>query len=71
VRKTLVQDFTRLSGLSLRLVNLENFEGLAWVGKGQGAERSLLTVSDDNFNPLQVTAFLLLDRAAGRAPACP
>lgn len=69
VRKTLVQDFTRLSGLSLRLLNLENFEGLAWIGKGQGAERSLLTVSDDNFNPLQVTAFLLLDTAAGPAPA--
>jgi hypothetical protein len=69
VGKTLVQDFTRLSGLSLRLLNLENFEGLAWIGKGQGAERSLLTVSDDNFNPLQVTAFLLLDTAAGPAPA--
>jgi hypothetical protein len=72
VRKTLVQDFSRLSGLSLRLINLENFEGLAWIGEGNGAERGLPAVSDDNFNVLQVTAFLLLDpaRAAGRGPRC-
>lgn len=61
VRKTLVQDFRDLAGLSLRLLNLENFEGLAWVGTGESADRSLLVVSDDNFNALQVTAFLLLD----------
>jgi hypothetical protein len=72
VRKTLVQDFSRLPGLSLRLVNLENFEGLAWIGEGQSADRGLLVVSDDNFNPLQVTAFLLLDPAgaARRMPVC-
>ena len=71
VRKTLVQDFSQLSGRSLRLINLENFEGLAWVG--EGADRRLLVVSDDNFNPLQVTAFLLLEPAAAskRAPICP
>lgn len=71
VRKTLVQDFSELSGRSLRLINLENFEGLAWVG--EGADRRLLAVSDDNFNPLQVTAFLLLEPAAAaeRAPVCP
>jgi hypothetical protein len=66
VRKTLVQDFSQLAGRSLRLLNLENFEGLAWVGKGEGANRSLLVVSDDNFNALQVTAFLLFDRPAAR-----
>ena len=73
VRKTLVQDFSQLSERSLRLLNLENFEGLAWVGKGEGADSSLLVVSDDNFNALQVTAFLLLEPAdAGkRAPVCP
>jgi hypothetical protein len=73
VRKTLVQDFSALAGRSLRLLNLENFEGLAWIGKGQGSERALLTVSDDNFNALQVTAFLLLEPAASavRSPACP
>ncbi|HVH55843.1 MAG TPA: esterase-like activity of phytase family protein [Vicinamibacterales bacterium] len=72
VRKTLVQDFSRLSGLSLRLLNLENFEGLAWVGPANGEHRSLLAVSDDNFNPLQVTAFLLLELdPPQRAPVCP
>jgi hypothetical protein len=73
VRKTLVQDFSRLSGRSLRLLNLENFEGLAWVGKGEVGDRSLLAVSDDNFNPLQVTAFLLLEPGAGpvRPAVCP
>lgn len=71
VRKTLVQDFSELSGRSLRLLNLENFEGLAWVGKS--ADRNLLVVSDDNFNALQVTAFLLLEPAAAaeRGPVCP
>lgn len=63
VRKTLVQDFGKLAGLSLRLINLENFEGLAWIGEGTRSERSLLVVSDDNFSPLQMTAFLLLDPA--------
>jgi hypothetical protein len=73
VRKTLVQDFSALAGRSLRLLNLENFEGLAWVGKGPGAERALLAVSDDNFNALQVTAFLLLDSEPSlrRTPVCP
>lgn len=73
VRKTLVQDFSGLAGRSLRLLNLENFEGLAWVGQGTGAERALLAVSDDNFNALQVTAFLLLETtsAPARAPVCP
>jgi 3-phytase len=72
VRKTLVQDFGTLPGLSLRLINLDNFEGLAWIGAGKPEERSLLAVSDDNFNVLQVTAFLLLDPAgaARRAPVC-
>lgn len=73
VRKTLVQDFSRLAGRSLRLFNLENFEGMAWVGPPQHGNRALLTVSDDNFNALQVTAFLLLEGppASARPPACP
>ncbi len=73
VRKTLVQDFSQLAGRSLRLFNLENFEGMAWVGAGQGSDRTLLTVSDDNFNALQVTAFLLLETASGtsKRPICP
>jgi 3-phytase len=72
VRKTLVQDFSTLPGLSLRLINLENFEGLAWIGEGAGEDRSLLVVSDDNFNALQVSAFLVLDPAGlvRPAPAC-
>lgn len=73
VRKTLVQDFSQLRGLSFRLFNLENFEGLAWIGPAKGGHRSLLAVSDDNFNKLQVTAFLRLDleTAAQRVPVCP
>jgi hypothetical protein len=71
VKKTLVQDFSGLAGRSLRLLNLENFEGMAWVGQGTG--RRLLAVSDDNFNALQVTAFLLLEYGSeARGPAgCP
>jgi hypothetical protein len=73
VRKTLVQDFSRLRGLSLRLLNLENFEGLAWIGPAENAHRNLMVVSDDNFNAFQVTAFLLLEppAASGRAALCP
>jgi 3-phytase len=71
VRKTLVQDFSRLSGLSLRLLNLENFEGLAWIGPGANAHRQVMVVSDDNFNAFQVTAFLLLDLTGSPgAPVC-
>lgn len=72
VQKTLVLDLNRLAGLSLRLRLLDNFEGLAWVGDGESAARRLLAVSDDNFNTLQLTAFLLLEPAAarGRPPIC-
>ena len=64
VRKTLVQDFGTLAGRSLRLINQENFEGLAWIGEGDA--RRLLVVSDDNFSAVQVTAFLLLENGNTR-----
>ena len=57
VRKTLVLDLNTTAGLSERLQGLDNFEGLA-LGPPAGGARPLLVVSDDNFNPRQVTAFL-------------
>lgn len=49
-RKQLVADFAAL-GLS----RLDNTEGIAWGPSLRGGRRSLLAVSDDNFNPGQVT----------------
>ena len=58
-QKTLVADFDRLG-----LPRLDNTEGICWGPRlpGQGGaagqgERTLVVVSDDNFNPLQVTQF--------------
>lgn len=50
--KTLVADFAAL-GLS----RLDNTEGLCWGPDLPGGRRMLVAVSDDNFNPLQVTQF--------------
>lgn len=55
--KTLVADFDDLG-----LPRLDNTEGMAWgprlpsTGGGPG-QRTLVFVSDDNFNPLQITQF--------------
>ena len=55
-RKTLIADFDKLG-----LPRLDNTEGMAWGpplrGAGGTDERTLLFVSDDNFNPLQITQF--------------
>lgn len=50
--KKLVADFAAL-GLS----RLDNTEGLCWGPDLPGGGRMLVAVSDDNFNPLQVTQF--------------
>jgi hypothetical protein len=50
--KKRVADFAAL-GLS----RLDNTEGLCWGPDLPGGRRMLLAVSDDNFNPLQVTQF--------------
>lgn len=60
VKKMLLADLKDLPGLSPRLANLDNFEGLAWGPPGRDGVRPLIVVSDDNFNTSQVTAFLFL-----------
>ncbi|MBK8072796.1 MAG: esterase-like activity of phytase family protein [Ramlibacter sp.] len=59
--KTLVADFSQL-GLS----RLDNTEGMAWgptlAGRdGKPGNRTLVCVSDDNFNPAQVTQFVAFE----------
>jgi hypothetical protein len=58
VRKTLLMDVNAVPGLSPSLRNLDNFEGMAWGPAGGDGRRSLVMVSDDNFNASQMTAFL-------------
>lgn len=50
--KTLVADFSRL-GLS----RLDNTEGMSWGPTLPNGRRTLVVVSDDNFNPDQITQF--------------
>jgi hypothetical protein len=59
-RKTLVLDLSELTGLSSELSTLDNFEGLAEGQRLPDGSRSLLLVSDDNFNQAQRTWFLQL-----------
>lgn len=53
--KTLVADFSAFLGRGLQ--RLDNTEGMAWGPALPGGGRSLVFVSDDNFNPRQVTQF--------------
>lgn len=59
VRKTLVADFSRLG-----LERLDNIEAMTWgeplpgANAQGGPRRVLVFVSDDNFNPAQVTQFI-------------
>lgn len=56
VRKTLVADFARLG-----LTHLDNIEAMTWgepLPGPAGPRRVLVFVSDDNFNPAQVTQFI-------------
>jgi hypothetical protein len=52
VAKKLVADFATL-GLS----RLDNTEGMCWGPPLANGRRLLVVVSDDNFNPLQITQF--------------
>lgn len=65
VRKRLLLDLSALEGLPPELTTLDNFEGLASGPLLADGSRSLLIVSDDNFNRTQRTWFLLL-RITGR-----
>lgn len=55
-RKTLVADFSQL-GIS----RLDNTEGMCWGPTLPNGHRTLVFVSDDNFNPLQITQFLAFE----------
>jgi len=50
--KTLVADFATLG-----LTRLDNTEGMCWGPPLPDGRRLLVVVSDDNFNPLQITQF--------------
>lgn len=50
--KQLVADFATLG-----LARTDNTEGMAWGPALPGGGRTLVVVSDDNFNPMQVTQF--------------
>lgn len=50
--KRLVADFAQLG-----LARLDNTEGMCWGPRLPSGRRSLVVVSDDNFNPSQVTQF--------------
>ena len=53
MRKRLLADFAHLC-----LSRLNNTEGIAWGPTLHNGYRTLVFVSDDNFNPLQVTQFV-------------
>ena len=65
VRKTLLLELSALAGLPPELTTLDNFEGLAAGPRLADGSRSLLLVSDDNFNDAQQTTFLLLRITGG------
>jgi hypothetical protein len=56
--RTLVADFAAL-GLS----RLDNTEGMCWGPPLPNGRRMLVVVSDDNFNPLQITQFAAFEYA--------
>ena len=55
--KTLVADFASFAALS----RLDNTEGMCWGPNLPNGNRTLLFVSDDNFNPRQITQFLAFE----------
>ena len=54
-RKELLVDFSELG-----LRSVDNLEGMTWGPRLASGERVLLLVSDNNFNPAQVTQFVAL-----------
>lgn len=54
--KTLVADFAQTG-----LARLDNTEGMCWGPRLPGGGRSIVFVSDDNFNPRQVTQFVAFE----------
>ena len=62
VDKTLVLDFAHIG-----LKTVDNIEAMTWGPPLPNGERVLLLVSDNNFNPAEVTQFIAL----AEAPGCP
>lgn len=62
VTKQLVLDLTTLG------TRLDNLEGMAWGPRLPNGNATLVMVSDDNFNPAQVTLFLAFEVTARAAP---
>ncbi|NYH91546.1 esterase-like activity of phytase family protein [Actinopolymorpha rutila] len=58
VRKRLVVDFADFAGTGLP--HVDNLEAMAWGPRLPSGERTLVFVSDDNFNPTQVTQVVAL-----------
>lgn len=58
--KHLVADFARLG-----LTRVDNTEGMCWGPRLPNGHRTLVCVSDDNFNPLQITQFLAFEFLGG------
>jgi hypothetical protein len=57
VAKRLVIDLAKTPGLG----HIDNIEGLSWGPTLPGGKRSLVLVSDNNFNPAQITQFLAFE----------
>ncbi|CAN5670781.1 esterase-like activity of phytase family protein [soil metagenome] len=57
--KTLIANFADFAGDGLS--RLDNTEGMAWGPRLPNGRRTLVFVSDDNFNPQQVTQFLAFE----------
>ncbi|MFD2081966.1 Uncharacterized conserved protein [Actinopolymorpha cephalotaxi] len=58
VRKRLVADFADFADAGLP--HVDNLEGMAWGPRLPSGERTLVFVSDDNYNPSQVTQVVAL-----------
>ena len=63
LRKTLLADFASFvgPGAGKRLDRLDNTEGMTWGPQLPGGNRSLVFISDDNFNSMQITQLLVFE----------
>lgn len=61
--KLLLADFSAFTGAGpgYRLARLDNTEGMSWGPRLPNGNRSLHFISDDNFNPRQITQWLVFE----------